>query len=82
MIEDIGIAVDTLAMYFQIKGKYLEAFNLLEEVRDKTDFETREEMEVLAAITAECGWIEIRFGRFQKAEEFFEQSQHIYEGLG
>lgn len=82
MIKDIGKAVDTLAMYFQIKGKYLEAFNLFEEVRDKTHFETLEEKEVLAAITAECGWMEIRFGRFKKAEEFFKQSQNIYEELG
>jgi predicted ATPase/DNA-binding CsgD family transcriptional regulator len=79
MWEAVTPAVEALAMFFHIKGRYLEAADVYEEALSNLDVN---ENPGGALLLCEAGWIAIRLGRFQKAKALYEQCQAVYEQYG
>lgn len=77
-------AVTTLDLFYQMKSRYLEAAEMLEnaagrlERAEPTELRDRTLAEVLVCL----GWYRIRLGHFQQARTLFVRSREMFQQLG
>jgi tetratricopeptide (TPR) repeat protein len=81
LIEAIDGAIEALTMYWHIKGRYLDAARMLEDALHHLKEVTPAEQPVRALLLSEMGWIAIRLGHFDKAEQAFHECDAIYRQL-
>ena len=81
MVEAIGQAIVALAMYWHIKGRYQDAVRMLEDALHYLKDISPAEQPARALLLSEMGWIAIRLGDFDKAEQVFNESDAIYRQL-
>ena len=81
MVEAIGQAIAALAMYWHIKGRYQDAARMLEDALHYLKDISPAEQPTRALLLSEMGWVAIRLGDFDKAEQVFNECQALYRHL-
>lgn len=82
-VEEIGMAVQALAMFYVYRGRHLEGTAILEQAFQKLAlFDSTDPREMLVAIRfQELAWFYVRMGRFEEAIALHQRVQTFYEHL-
>jgi predicted ATPase/DNA-binding CsgD family transcriptional regulator len=76
-------AAETLSMFFQFRGRYVEASEFFQGALRAFQSESLQTngQEALAQLLAEHGWFSLRLGRIDDAERAFQESANIREAF-
>lgn len=80
-VEAIGDAIEALAMFCHMKGRYLDAARLYEAAQQGLPADVPAHRQVHALILSELGWVAIRLGQFERATHLFDACCALYRDL-
>jgi predicted ATPase/DNA-binding CsgD family transcriptional regulator len=78
-IQSILRAIEPLALFFQIKGKFLEGAAIFTDMLERLPQD--EPSPIRALLLTEIGWFSIRLGQFARAQQALEACLAIYREL-